>query len=526
MTKKCPKCGSEEKQESKFCSKCGENIENIQEEKQVLKDMYCPKCKIKKKASSGDKCDTCQTLLTDYQTETNTKEGTAVDKTEFDPSLFLSDEDSYIIKTIKNELKKDSNSRGKTLISIEIRKLIMTIIYAATSFLFLMFYVAYHVALTFTIFLFIIITVIYLVMLRKYNLNSYLLKEVKSRPDEKISNIIASILSAGSGNNSKLLFGLIRLVLIVSIILISTMMFNKPHYIYEKDGNNYVLRYYTLGLFENEKEIKIPKKYKNSEVTEIRGDVFKNVNSIKKVHLPSTLKEIRGGAFKNCHNLEEINIPSSIERIGGEAFMNCWNLKSIKLPEGLDEIHGSTFEECDSLTSINIPDSVRRIGGHAFYGCNSLEKVEITSNSSLTEIGSSAFRLCYNLREITIPRNTYVNERAFKESPTIINYFNEDISEITNEFINKNSYNIKKDEEIPLTVDNKEIIIKYNYTSIGLGDESHSLSIKSTDGSYYTPSFVYIKTKEQYKKLNSNLLLEINNYDQENDILTITLYYN
>ena len=73
-----------------------------------------------------------------------------------------------------------------------------------------------------------------------------------------------------------------------------------------------------------------------------------------------------------------------------------------------------------------------RIGGHAFYGDSNLSEVQLTSNSKLNEIGSSAFRQCSSLYSITIPRTTYVNERAFKESPTNIQYFN----------VNESYYNI------------------------------------------------------------------------------------
>ena len=41
---------------------------------------------------------------------------------------------------------------------------------------------------------------------------------------------------------------------------------------------------------------------------------------------------------------------------------------------------------------------------------------------TVIEIGSSAFRNCYKLNEIYLPRNAYVNERAFKNSPTKIIY--------------------------------------------------------------------------------------------------------
>jgi hypothetical protein len=106
--------------------------------------------------------------------------------------------------------------------------------------------------------------------------------------------------------------------------------------------------------------------------------------------------------------------------MGGEAFYGASSLTSVRLSENLSEIRGDSFEYCTSLTKIKIPDSITRIGGHAFYGDTSLKNVIISEKSELEEIGSSAFRQCTNLASIQIPKYTLVNERAFKESPTVV----------------------------------------------------------------------------------------------------------
>ena len=61
--------------------------------------------------------------------------------------------------------------------------------------------------------------------------------------------------------------------------------------------------------------------------------------------------------------------------------------------------------------------------GNTFSNMYFLEKVTLTKNSKLTEIGSSAFRQCYKLENIKIPIHTTVNDRAFKESPTVVSRF-------------------------------------------------------------------------------------------------------
>lgn len=128
-------------------------------------------------------------------------------------------------------------------------------------------------------------------------------------------------------------------------------------------------------------------------------------------------------AFKNCRSLERVTLPEHLTYLGGEAFYHCSSLEEVNLPAGLTEIRGNTFEECSSLLRIEIPDNVTRIGGHAFYGNTSLEEVVISPDSKLQQIGSSAFRCCDSLREITLPRGVSVNERAFKETPVRIDYY-------------------------------------------------------------------------------------------------------
>lgn len=205
-----------------------------------------------------------------------------------------------------------------------------------------------------------------------------------------------------------------------------------------------------------------------STVYEIRGDAFAYMSSLTHISLPEGLKEIRGGAFAYDYKLTNVKLPNSLEYLGGSAFSHCssitemtipskvteingetfaymtslrtinlhegityihgevfmgdTSLNNVKLPSKITEIKGSTFENCSSLTSIEIPEGVTRIGGHAFYGCSRLSYVYVPR--TVVEIGSSAFRQCYSLSSITIPRNALVNERAFKESPTYISYYN------------------------------------------------------------------------------------------------------
>ena len=272
----------------------------------------------------------------------------------------------------------------------------------------------------------------------------YLKKQIQARPNEKISNIIMNTTNTFVSDNTKPVFIIGLIAAIVSPLII----FSSPRIIYEKVDGGYAVRYYAFGL-NNFKTATIPENYKNEKIVSLRGNTFSNMPLLESVILPDTITEIRGQAFKNCYKLVEINIPKNLEYLGGGAFYNAISIKKIVLPDSLtylggesfynassleeiklsnnlSEIRGDSFEYCTSLKSIVIPDSVTRIGGHAFYSDTSLSSVVISPNSKLMEIGSSAFRDCRSLYDITIPRDTAVNLRAFKNSPTIVKKYGEE----------------------------------------------------------------------------------------------------
>ncbi len=297
-----------------------------------------------------------------------------------------------------------------------------------------------------------IILALFLLFSHKFDFISYIKKQVKSRPQEKISNIIMYEKNNLVKDNSNLL---LICGIVISIIL-PMMLFFEPRIFYEKNDDGYAVRFYAYGI-TNYKSVTIPEEYKGEKVVSLRGNTFSNMKYLESVSLPDSIVEIRGQAFKNCVKLKNVNIPSKLVYLGGGAFYNAKSLESISLPdsltymggetfygasslenvklsENLTEIRGDSFELCTSLKSINIPDKVTRIGGHAFYGDTNLSEVIISENSMLEEIGSSAFRQCDSLKTIYLPSKTTVGERAFKESPTIVNRYNS----------NKNLYNFNE----------------------------------------------------------------------------------
>ena len=400
----CPKCGYLVLDANKICPKCGTSLQGATLTIPKVKCEYCNE----EMEGTLEKCPHCGaenknkvTIAEQVQTGgaityLNANEGTPFNKNAVDSIVFKSEK--VILKDlITKELNNDSSNHGKTLKDVEVRKSIMTLIYALIIDILMVVYAAYHTELILILFLLLVLTIVYLILISKYNVTKYIMKEVKQRPDEKISYVTASIMS--SGIYGKMGFKLIRLVILILAISVPIYFFQEPHFIYEKNGEDYALRYYTLGLFKYDTKIEIPETYNGKKITSIRGDVFKNVYYVEEVVLPDTINEIRGGAFQNCYSLKKINLPVGITEIHGSTFENDYELESIDIPEGVTRIGGSAFRECHKLTHVTIPKTV-------------------------LEIGSSAFRRTA-LRNVCISQNAYVNERAFKETyPSIVYYEN------------------------------------------------------------------------------------------------------
>lgn len=415
-------------------------------------------------------------------------------------------EEQMVEDIIKREIDKTGETANVTIAGVERRKNIFAIVYAIILMICLSLYF-FHSHTAVLIIVFIIVTVTYFSISKNYNLMKYLKKEVKARPDEKIGYIVSTVLSGKiSGGTSKV----IRIATILIAIAVPMFIFRAPHVIYEKDTtlDGYVVRFYTLGWLDSEEELEIPEEYKGEPVVGIRGDVFANVNTLRKIVLPETIKEIRGGAFKGASNLEEIN-----------------------LPEGIPEIKGETFQECVSLKEIVIPDSVTRIGGHAFRDNHSLEKVEISAKSQLQEIGSSAFRNCYELEEIYLPRGVNVNEKAFKDSGTNVKEYS------TSGVVYEDEYAYKKEIYIPEVGIEKDVFI---YDTNAETDD-FTLELDKVEGNYgdfkfvityrydgKTQTFTLSRSKETHK-INNDLLISIDAdyvFNSYRDRVTVFAYYN
>ena len=522
---------------------------------------HCPVCKtpIEKPISLGTST-TSQTQTQDPQTNTSKiSQKVYVRMSEFDSKYGLPEK--MMLEEFITEISKKAEFDLKTKDMPEQaykRKKVYHILFSVLLFIYISMIFFHFPLLTYIMGL--IILIILFFMTRRYNLMKYLIKEIESRPSEKILNIIMNVKESLVPND----FRKVNIVSTLIAIVLPLVIFSSPRIIYEKADGGYAVRYYTFGL-TNFKTAEIPEMHKNEKIVALRGNTFSNMKFLETVKLPDTIKEIRGQAFYNNINLLNVNIPKELEylgggnftnctkitsiilpdsltEIGGESFMNASNLKEVKLPKNLKEIRGNTFENCTSLTSIEIPDSVTRIGAHAFRGNTNLTNVYISKNSKLEEIGSSAFRECYRLNEVTIPINVYVNERAFKGNGTqifrygdsngtesIIQNFESDYLDfLTNGTINVlylNNYQNKIDVFNGYLNNKTKILLTGKMTNPKGYEGFFDFIVK-----YYNDNKEEIGGCEKKVKLYDNYLGEVpvrcetNNYDMTQDFQNIKYY--
>ena len=470
-------------------------VNNVSKPNVIIK---CAKCQME--LSINDKfCGSCGTAFDGNNVtieEGTPKEPIFVSASSYDNILSLS-ENEAVKQFIDRQLKKLNFDLNSNLIPQDLykRKKILSIIFCVLVFIYVGM-IFFHFPLITYILGLIILTIMFIVT-KNYDLESFIIKQIKARPDEKVSNIIMNIKNTLVVNN----LNKIKLIGSIIAIILPLIIFFKPVIIYEQNGNNYGVRYYIYGL-TNFKTATIPEKYKGKDVVSLRGNTFSNMYFLKNVTLPDTITEIRG-----------------------EAFYNCYSLESIKLPEKITEIKGSTFENCKKLKKINIPDNVTRIGVHAFYGNTSLEEVSISKNSKLQEIGSSAFRKCYRLKEIYIPQGVYVNERAFKESPTrVLEYGSSKLEYDYHTYLYINKGYKKNVNEY-----RKSAIIQDSYIELVEVTRENGYSIfyiKYTSNTE-TKDFV-LSYYDRKKQINENLVIEITNDYVFNyyDRISLDVYYN
>ena len=323
--------------------------------------------------------------------------------------------DDYLNKYIEAFLT-ENQLKNHVMPKIFRRRLLVSLVYSIILFLDIVHLCLWHEHYVLDVLVFLGLTLVYIILLKRMRMDKWLRREVKKRPMDPIDNVLASQVS---GSRSGTLSWAAAAALPVITLIAAGFLFAKPHFIFEKNNSGYDVRYYTLAL-QNDDKVVVPETYKGLPVNEIRGKTFCSLN-ITSVQLPFGITEIRGETFQNCRKLSEIVIPEGVERIGGHAFENCRSLASVTLPRSLGSIGSSAFRQCKALREIDIPDSVVEIGQSAFRGCDGLEYLRVPA--SVREIGPSAFRECRNLKTIDIPKDALLGEKVFKDTNAEVNRY-------------------------------------------------------------------------------------------------------
>lgn len=502
---KCKKCNVNISEFDRVCPKCGEPTDNYDYMGKCKSCMHffkigeqvCPNCghevvspssiilmnKIPELTIKPNNSETANTVAVSNVAASATTPPVVstvqyASKSDYNNNYSAMSEDALLKDFIQKELVKFNMSDLKKQLpkSVYRKKLLLNIL-----FIILLFFFNVLIFFHFDLYIYIvyaIILIILFILTKKFNIMNFYVKEIKSRPSEKISNIVLSSKNDFVSDKSRF----ILLIGFLLCIFIPAVYFREPRIFYEHRENGYVVRFYTLGLTGNEKAV-IPDTYNDEPVVEIRGNVFKNMFLLKEVELPDTVTEIRGSTFENDISLEKVKLPSNLVRIGASAFKNC-----------------------KSLQSIEIPYKVTRIAAHAFRGCSSLNEVVMSEYSQLKEIGSSAFRDCRNLKEIRLPNTTIVNQRAFKNSGTSITRFDAKLNVKVNEIIEKNQESV--------TQQNNEVIEKEKVEPV-----TKQGSIKITD---YVANGVFLNDKVVFNKYGINLEY----ISLVNNIATLKISYN
>lgn len=122
------------------------------------------------------------------------------------------------------------------------------------------------------------------------------------------------------------------------------------------------------GNYLGPKEIIIPEKIAQKEITGIKQYAFKGIEEITSVEIRAKITTIEEGAFYKCTKLQSINIPSTVKTIGMKAFYKCENLNNIIIPESVTSIGEKAFADDINLTNVTIKENPT-IGTEAFRNC-------------------------------------------------------------------------------------------------------------------------------------------------------------
>ena len=238
-----------------------------------------------------------------------------------------------------------SRNDGKDMILKETagRQIIATAIFAVACFITLSLMMLYHRSYFLFVCVFAALGLAF--WFTRVSNRSVLAKKLASMPQAEMENVLMSVID-GQISRRKVRF--IRIGMLAVMLALFAGLFWSPHMIFEPDGIECSLRYYTASI-RPEKDVVLPGTWDGRTVTSIRGNVFQGLSGIETVVLPDRLEEIRAHAFRGCRNLRTVVFPDSIRSIGSSAFRDCPRLRQVTLPRGC-QVNERAFK--DSGTQI------------------------------------------------------------------------------------------------------------------------------------------------------------------------------
>lgn len=314
--------------------------------------------------------------------------------------VYLNNESELLRNMIKGEIENQGeNARELTTSKINTKRNIVILMFGLLTFIYVLMYFL-NIELTICLICEGITLLLYIFIVKKFNIINVISKRAKKNPNEDIAQMVTEV----KMNKKQVVFPIFLKtgILVMAAIFIPMIMFVKPKLLYFNYGNGYEVVKYTKGLAKQSDTIVIPDTYKGKNVVAIGESSFKNT-SVKNVTLPQNLESIKSKAFFNCKKLESIYIPQKVTEIRASAFENCSNLKNVTLPNGIIDIRASAFKNDTKLAQIELPESLEYLGASAFSYCSSLQKITIPNK--VIEINGQTFEYCTSLKIINLHDN-------------------------------------------------------------------------------------------------------------------------
>lgn len=135
---------------------------------------------------------------------------------------------------------------------------------------------------------------------------------------------------------------------------------------------------------------------------------YNNEKRSTPIVFPATLKSIAAHAFRNNYRVRSITFNNGLESLGSWAFSDCSDVESISLPESITQMADRVFQGCDSITQFTFPSSITVVPEAVLYHCDKLQQVTLASGT--TRIAAYAFENCPQLATMNLTEQTSLTD--------------------------------------------------------------------------------------------------------------------